>query len=432
VSSIDRVRYYDGEFLRAFDFNDEQTYHTEMRRRLNRNLHLVGIVQGLNLVANTSAGVTQVSIMPGLAIDGFGREIYVFAPYTLGDSDITANRISIAGNYDVWLRYQKTPSTPPSSGYSACDQANQYTRWVESYSVVLLPSPSGPFPDPVFKDDDTDDPTQDQVSVLLGVVFVDPTSATSTFSNPLFDPTRCVLLGVIAQRIQTPYDATQATPPFNFWNQNVPVIPNTPLSPPSSLEIEPNVFMDQNLIVGPDFVLSSTPTTNISITPSPVTTPGSVKVAGDLFVQGNIYSPTVPSPGTQKWSGMSVSVPQLLQSAMPDFIASQPIQVAVPAAAPAATSFSTTTPPIVLTSTKLGAMTNAVVSAAISGIQLNAPVSFASPVGVFITNVASSPANPAANQCTIVVTYTVTGDFVAGAKPSILSFNLTATAVCFP
>jgi hypothetical protein len=422
LSTIDRIRYYDGEFLRAFDFSDEQTYHMEMRRRLNRYLHLYGIVQGLNLVS--PSGSTDVSIMPGMAIDAFGREIYVFAPYTLGDSDITNSRVTSGGQYGVWLRYQKTPSTPPSSGYGICNQANQYTRWLESFSVSLQPSSWKPPALPEFATDDTDDPSQDQIGVLLGTVSIDLT--TGMFSNPQLDP-QCKLLGMIVQRIQTPYDATQATPPFNFWNQNPAGIENTPLSPLASLEIEPNIFADQNLVVGQDFPLTSTPTTTISITPNAVTSPGNVKIAGDLFVQGNIYSPTVPSPGTQQWNGIDTNVKQLLQSGMPDFVASQPVQVSVPNPAPSITSFTVTAPSITIPS-KLSAMDHVVASAAISGIQLNAGVTFGASVGVFITTVSGSPG---IGQCTVSVTYTVTGVPASHVTP-ILTFNVTATAVCFP
>jgi hypothetical protein len=380
VSTIDRVRFYDGEFLRAFDFSDEQTYHMEMRRRLNRYLHLYGIVQGLNLVGSTNAGVTQVSIMPGLAIDAFGREIYVFASYTLGDSDITANRISRARTYDVWLRYRKTPNTPPSSGYSVCNQTNQYTRWVELFNVVLLPSPSSPFTTPLFSDDDTDNPSLDQVGVLLGTVYIDPTSPTGTFSNPLFDPNfnRCVLLGVIAQRIRTPpgYDATHANPPFSFLNQSPAGVPNTPLSPPASLEIEPNIFADQNLIVGPDFPLKSAAgaTTPISVNnTSPLATSGSVKIAGDLFVQGNIYSPTV-SAGTQQWNPIIAYVKQLVQQALPD-IAFGSLPVSVPAdQAPVSAGYASKTDLVPVQSTRLSSFSSYIAFAYFSRIEIDPSV----------------------------------------------------------
>jgi hypothetical protein len=438
VGLIDRIRYYDGEFLRAFDFSDEQTYHMEMRRRLNRYLHLYGIVEGLNLAGDSEAGVTQVSIMPGLAIDALGREIYVFVPYTLGDSDITTNRITQGGTYDVWLRYQKTASTPPSSGYSNCNQANQYTRWVESFSVVLLQSPSHPFTYPGFSVDDTDDPSQDKVGVLLGTVVISLTSATGTFSGQLFDPNRCKLLGVIAQRIQTPpcsdtAGVSSSIAPFNFWNQPSGGL-NTPLSPPASLEIKPNIFADQNLIVGGDFSLAQTPSgTTITPTPAFTTGPGSAKLAGDLIVQGNIYS-FVANPTKPQWLGLSAYVSQLLQSGMPAFVASQPVPVLVPTPAPAATSFSVSgpsAPSIVINSPLTSVSSVAAPSAAISGIQLNAGVSFAAQVGVFITNVTGAP-GPGANQCTVTVAYTVTGDFPLGGTPSVLSFYITASAVCFP
>ena len=43
-SPIERVRYYEGEYLRSADFDAEQSYHIEMRRRMNHALHLHGIV----------------------------------------------------------------------------------------------------------------------------------------------------------------------------------------------------------------------------------------------------------------------------------------------------------------------------------------------------------------------------------------------------
>src|SRR5262249_31902856 len=130
--------------------------------------------------------VHSVSILPGMAIDAIGREIYVFAPYTFGNADIATNRISKITNYDVWLHYSKTPATPPSAGYAACNQPNEFTRWAESFSVTLLESPSTPVPDPGFTDDDTDNPAQDGIAVLLGTVFIDRTSPTMQFAiqNP--------------------------------------------------------------------------------------------------------------------------------------------------------------------------------------------------------------------------------------------------------
>ena len=312
MTTIDRLRYYDGEFLRAFDFGDEQTYHMEMRRRLNRYLHLYGIVQGLQLNEGVQAGVHQVSILPGMAIDAFGREIYLFVTYTLGDQDLINNRISATSTYDGWLRYGKAPQTPPSSGYNNCNQTNQYTRWQEGFSVVLLKHPSNPFTPPAFTDDDTDDSTQDQVGVFLGTVLITPNSPTVQFASP--DTHGCHFLGIIAQRIQTPLDY-DATTSFKFQNKQ------TPRDPAVSLDIEPNIFASQNIIAGPDFDLTKTSSgTAISFNPAPTTNAaGSVKLAGDLFAQGNIYS-FIPDPVNPQWLGISSYVKQLVQQNLPEIV----------------------------------------------------------------------------------------------------------------
>ena len=75
---VQRLRYFDGEYLRSYDFTDEQTYHIEMRRLMNRKLHLYGIIYGLEIVQDDdsvpSTNSYFFSIAPGMAIDKSGRE----------------------------------------------------------------------------------------------------------------------------------------------------------------------------------------------------------------------------------------------------------------------------------------------------------------------------------------------------------------------
>ncbi len=71
---IKRLHYYDQQFLREPDFTDEQKYHMDMRRRLNRVLHGWGIVEGLKTVKKNNSTAT---IRPGMALDADGREIIV-------------------------------------------------------------------------------------------------------------------------------------------------------------------------------------------------------------------------------------------------------------------------------------------------------------------------------------------------------------------
>ncbi|HEX5721069.1 MAG TPA: hypothetical protein VF179_33260, partial [Thermoanaerobaculia bacterium] len=70
---IKRLKYFNGQFLREPDFTDEQEYHLDRQRRHNRQLHTPGIADGLVVTADQSA--TSVSVAPGTAIDGQGRQI---------------------------------------------------------------------------------------------------------------------------------------------------------------------------------------------------------------------------------------------------------------------------------------------------------------------------------------------------------------------
>jgi hypothetical protein len=69
-----RVHYFTHMFLREQDFNDEQAYHLEARRRHNRLLHTWGVVEGLEVHQH---GEFEIVIDPGMAIDKEGREIVV-------------------------------------------------------------------------------------------------------------------------------------------------------------------------------------------------------------------------------------------------------------------------------------------------------------------------------------------------------------------
>jgi hypothetical protein len=426
MSLIDRVRYYDGEFLRAFDFGDEQTYHLEMRRRLNRYLHLYGIVRGLDLSESTDGGVTQITITPGVAIDAFGREIYVFAGYTLGDADVTANRLT-ATTYDVWLRYNKTPSTPPSAGYGVCNQANQYTRWTESFSVVLLQSPSAPFTNPAFTDQDSDDPSQDGVGVFLGTVQVNPASPTAQFYNPQLDKRH--FLGLIAQRIHAPfgYDAPVAA----SGGGPLPILTQQgPRHPPVSLEIEPNIFAGRNLILGQDFDMTGANTTFKASTPTQTT--GNAKIAGNLFVQGNIYSNTTdPKTGFPVWIDIPSYISQLVQQSAPD------VQVGVATVSPVpvtanAGAYASASTPISVTSA-LPKVSTFVSFAFVSQFEFDTQTNVNSLGGAQVQlsiNSVVPTLPPSGNNCTTNVTW-IAGP-ATGVFSAIANFQITAVFICFP
>ena len=69
-----RPRYFTGQLLTAEDFEAEQSYLLGGRRSDTRHLHGFGVVCGLGVTPSGKGGVT---VGPGLAIDGLGREIVV-------------------------------------------------------------------------------------------------------------------------------------------------------------------------------------------------------------------------------------------------------------------------------------------------------------------------------------------------------------------
>jgi hypothetical protein len=70
---IQRVHYFDHQFLHAADFIDEQQYHIRLRRLHNAALHTWGIARGLDLSFKT--GESRATVSEGVAVDGNGREI---------------------------------------------------------------------------------------------------------------------------------------------------------------------------------------------------------------------------------------------------------------------------------------------------------------------------------------------------------------------
>ncbi|GKS69030.1 hypothetical protein W03_10340 [Nitrosomonas sp. PY1] len=83
ANDIKRLNYFTGQFLEAQDFQDEQKYHIEMRRRLNRLLYSPGAVE--NGFEVEKIGDKRIRINAGFAIDALGQELFLT---TLLEKDI--------------------------------------------------------------------------------------------------------------------------------------------------------------------------------------------------------------------------------------------------------------------------------------------------------------------------------------------------------
>jgi hypothetical protein len=140
ITEIERLNYYEGEFLGAVDFEAEQEYHRDMRRRHNIGPHTQGIVTGLDIAQFLNGGANSevdVFIQPGVAVDGYGREIVVFGPIQL-TADMFADFPSkqLLG---VWIGYTQQMLQPSGDACASASQTNAYSRVQETFQIVIDP-----------------------------------------------------------------------------------------------------------------------------------------------------------------------------------------------------------------------------------------------------------------------------------------------------
>jgi hypothetical protein len=125
-----RVAFREQQRLNAADLNDEQAYRIALRRRHQTGTHLWGIVRGLELTQTASEFVVH----PGMAVDGFGRELYVTKTLAVSWDSLEKN----ATQYDVWLLYFQAPNGISGRAYSDC-VPGQHKRWLEGTQLRVRP-----------------------------------------------------------------------------------------------------------------------------------------------------------------------------------------------------------------------------------------------------------------------------------------------------
>ena len=135
---FERVNYFAGEYLTKDDFVTEQNYYINKSRTHNRYLHSWGIVQGLEVEKETSGSIT---VSPGMAIDGLGREIVLYEQKILqvagGDAD--ANDAGHAPKY-VTISYNEERAE-----YTSQQNGKGFKRVVENPRIaVISPLSSNP------------------------------------------------------------------------------------------------------------------------------------------------------------------------------------------------------------------------------------------------------------------------------------------------
>ena len=135
-----RPNYFQAQFLVVRDFEDEQSYHREMLKRHNRNLHEWGVVRdGLSV---TKTGDNQnLSISPGSAIDSLGREIVLEAAQLLSLDKVRAASQAAGPAQDVaiTIAFRETDSTAPEDKYPGTDNV---TRQMQAPIIDATKTPA--------------------------------------------------------------------------------------------------------------------------------------------------------------------------------------------------------------------------------------------------------------------------------------------------
>ena len=164
-TDIERLNYYEGEILGATDFQTEQEYLRDMRRRHNIGQHTWGIVTGLDIVqipnnnnAPDGQPAVDIFIQPGMAVDAYGREIValsktqltqdLFAPYV----DIN---IPVSQPMYVWISYAQVMLQPPADPCTVANQPNSFGRVQEAFALTVTQDPNGPANDLIVVDGKT-------------------------------------------------------------------------------------------------------------------------------------------------------------------------------------------------------------------------------------------------------------------------------------
>ncbi len=103
-----RVRYFSGRLLTAREFGDEQSYDIVVRHRDDVASDAWGIVTGLDVDQHEDGSLF---VSPGMAVDGFGRELVLREAVSIGEDTL---REAGASSADVWLVCRRTRGSDPN------------------------------------------------------------------------------------------------------------------------------------------------------------------------------------------------------------------------------------------------------------------------------------------------------------------------------
>lgn len=125
-----RVNYFDGQLLDADDFRTEQNYFRQRLRLVNRRVHGVGVVCGLEVSIKGKGNAAHVEISPGVAIDPNGEEIAL-------KKCETAPLPGASKELYVQLRWTERLCMPVVAAEDS--ELPQYSRIADSWETLVSP-----------------------------------------------------------------------------------------------------------------------------------------------------------------------------------------------------------------------------------------------------------------------------------------------------
>jgi hypothetical protein len=134
-----RVRYVERMVLSATDLEADDAYRLSARRRHDLAGHDWGILFGLALIG--AADGSRVHLQPGVALDGFGREIVVGDPVDV-DMSWAGGKASPSG-VDVWLVWARAPDESAHVGRWDCGPGRN-DRWRDEPRLRVTPATAKP------------------------------------------------------------------------------------------------------------------------------------------------------------------------------------------------------------------------------------------------------------------------------------------------
>ncbi|MEP6859870.1 MAG: hypothetical protein ABJE66_04580 [Deltaproteobacteria bacterium] len=131
-----RPLFFEGEYLSASDLAQLVIYLRDQSSRHLVGAHTWGIVAGLQLLEQpVGNGTVDMFLLPGYAIDGYGRPIVVVNPVRLSIDRFNGQP---SGPVQVWLRYDEAQTNATRPGFQVCcNGGDAYSRVAESYDYEV-------------------------------------------------------------------------------------------------------------------------------------------------------------------------------------------------------------------------------------------------------------------------------------------------------